>query len=79
MNLTPKQQELVDGLAQDLAPEVKRIESSMALTKNHYDEYGALISSLSKGNKTVAFFITLALIKAGGNADGVKNGFTHFC
>ena len=69
---------LVEGLAEDFAPIVKEIESSIATTQNHYGRYGALLSSMSKGRKAYAQIMALALVKAGANADGVSNGLKLF-
>jgi hypothetical protein len=79
MTLTPQQAKLIDDLANDFAPIVKEIEASIATTKNHYGRYGALLSSLSKGNKVHAKVFSLALTKAGANVEGVTNGFNLFC
>ena len=66
--------ELIEGLATDLAPEVKNIEAGIATTQHNYGRYGGLISNLSNGNAKMAKIIAAALIKAGANTVGVKNG-----
>lgn len=76
--ITPAQLSLIADLAADFRPLVAKIESSIATTQNHYGRYGALLSSLSKGDKTVAGVIFLALQAAGANAQGLRDAFKNF-
>jgi len=46
VNMDEAQRELVLDLAEDFAPFVKKTESGMALTRNHYGAYGSMISKL---------------------------------
>ena len=61
-NMNETQRELVLDLAEDFAPFVKKVESGMALTQNHYGAYGSMISKLSKGNRAVALIFSYALM-----------------
>jgi succinyl-CoA synthetase alpha subunit len=76
--LTQEQKNKVSALINDLAemfkPMVKEIEGGIAITKDNYGRYGALISQLSKGNAGTAKLMAASLIKAGANAAGVTNG-----
>lgn len=76
--MNEKLQKLIDELANDLSPEVKRIESSLATTQNHYGDYGNIISRTAKGNKNIALVIGKALVKAGANSVGVANAIRLF-
>ena len=74
--LTPVQQKFVDDFAAD--PDVQKmvaeIEAKPATTQHRYGDYGAKLSGLSQGNKTIAQLLALAFVKAGGNYIGVNNG-----
>jgi hypothetical protein len=61
--------ELVTGLASDFKPEVEKIESSIATTKDHYADYMVIIS-IGK-TETAQKLIALALLQAGANQDGI--------
>jgi hypothetical protein len=76
--LTEKQETLVNGLADDFRPLVSKIESSIATTQNHYGRYGQLLAQFSKGDRTVAQVIFLALERAGANSQGLRDGFRNF-
>ena len=76
--MTEKQNELLSGLAEDFRPLVKKIESSIATTQNHYGRYGQLLAQFSKGDRTVAQVIFLALERAGANPQGLRDGFKNF-
>ncbi len=65
-----KVDEFINGMVEDIRPEVVRIESSVETTKGHYGNYMSLLSSLSK-DKNVLRLIAMALIKAGANREGV--------
>ena len=67
----------VKELAIDLKPAVIQIESGIKTTQNHYGRYGALIGQLSNDDENVAKIIALALLEAGGNPQGVRDGLTH--
>ena len=67
-----KLKQLVTGLAEDLKPEVVKIEKKFATTKNRYGDYMALISAVAKDERT-AKLIVLALIEAGANREGVTD------
>lgn len=69
--MNPKLKALVDGLAEDFKFTVAKIEGGIKTTKDNYGSYMNLISTLSKGDSNVAHVISLALIKAGANANGV--------
>ena len=65
---------LIEDLALDFSPVVKDIESSpYPTTQNNYGRYMSLISSMSKGDKSRAEIIAMALITAGANRSGVKS------
>ena len=77
-NMTAEQTKLITELAADVKPTVLKIEGGIATTKNNYGRYGALLSSLSGGNRKVAGLLALALIEAGANREGVAEGFKLF-
>ena len=68
-----KLEKLISDLAQDLRPEVERIEKGIKTTQNNYGHYMALISTVSKGNKGLAKLLSLALVRAGANPQGVAS------
>lgn len=76
--LTEKQETLINGLADDFRPLVKKIESSIATTQNHYGRYGQILAQFSKGDPVVAKVISLALERAGANPQGLRDGFRNF-
>jgi hypothetical protein len=65
-------------LAEDFAPFVKKVESGMALTRNHYGAYGSMISKLSKGNRKLALVFSYALMMAGANGQGISDAMSAF-
>jgi len=75
---TEKQKQLIADLAIDLAPEMAQIEAKPETTQHHYADYGALLSRLAKGNRTVAMVLAHAFIKAGAHPVGVANGLKIF-
>jgi hypothetical protein len=77
--MTAAQIAMIPDLANDLRPTVAKIESSIPTTRGHYGRYGSLLSQLSNGNATSAAILVLALIEAGANAQGAKDGFKTFC
>lgn len=76
--LTEKQETLIGGLADDFRPLVKKIEASIATTRNHYGRYGQLLAQFGKGDRKVAQVIFLALERAGANPQGLRDGFRNF-
>ena len=64
---------LITSLADDLRPQVQKIESSFPTTKGHYGDYMHLINVIAKGNAGAAGVVVLALIMAGANEFGVKS------
>jgi len=77
-NMNETQRELVLDLAEDFAPFVKKVESGMALTRNHYGAYGSMISKLSKGNRKLALVFSYALMMAGANGQGISDAMSAF-
>jgi hypothetical protein len=77
-SMNEAQRELVLDLAEDFAPFVKKTESGMALTRNHYGAYGSMISKLSKGNRAVALIFSYALMMAGANGQGISDAMQAF-
>jgi len=69
--MNPKLKALIDGLAEDVKSTVASIESGIKTTKDNYGPYMNLISTLSKGDAKIANVISLALIQAGANVNGV--------
>ena len=65
---------LVKDLANDLKPEVDKIESKLETTQNHYGDYMALLGILCK-DKPVNYAKTIgvALMAAGANVNGVRS------
>jgi hypothetical protein len=74
IQLTEKQEALVNELAADFRPLVAKIESSIATTRHHYGRYGQILAQFSKGDRTVAGVLILALERAGANPQGVRDG-----
>lgn len=60
---------LINGLAEDLKPEVENIEAMPETTRNHYGQYMRLVT-LVPGKEAI---IATALIKAGANVQGVRD------
>jgi hypothetical protein len=77
--MTAEQQASLDRIVADLVPDlqplVAEIEKSLPTTRNHYGRYMSLIGSLSKGSIAMGKVISLALVKAGANAQGVQDAF----
>ncbi len=71
--MSPELSSLIDGLAEDVKPQVEQIEKSLPTTKNHYGDYMSLLSNF-KDNKTLALMM-LALIRAGANRQGVHDAY----
>ena len=76
---TEQRQSLILDLVEDFAPYVAKVEKSMATTRNHYGEYGAMLNKLSKGGREMANILALAMVKAGANAQRVAGGLRTFC
>lgn len=74
-----QRQSLILDLVADFAPYVAKVEKSMATTRNHYGEYGAMLNKLSKGGREMANILALAMVKAGANRQGVADGLKNFC
>jgi hypothetical protein len=75
--LTPEQKQaklkqLVTDLAGDLRETVAKIEAKLATTQNHYGDYMALLSSIAR-DKNTAKIISMALVEAGANVQGVTS------
>lgn len=63
----------------DIQAIVRGIESDpIPLTKNNYGRYGELLSTLSKGQRPMAYVIAQAFVRCGANEDGVADGFRLF-
>jgi hypothetical protein len=71
--ILPNNQKLIDSLTPEFKEVVNEIEKSPATCRNHYDKYMSVIGGLSKGSKTTAKIIGLALIQAGANSQGVND------
>jgi hypothetical protein len=71
--MNDKLTQLVNGLADDVRPEVQRIEAKIAITQNHYGDYMNLLSTVSGGNSKVGKLMGMALIQAGANSAGVNS------
>lgn len=63
--------ELIDSLAEEVRPEVEKIEKSLPMTKNHYGKYMEILSLWEKEN--IRKIMALSLVKAGANIQGVKD------
>ena len=75
--LTPEEKQaklkqLITDLAGDLKPEVAKIESRIATTRHHYGDYMALLSGIAR-DKATAKVISMALVEAGANTQGVAD------
>ena len=79
MKLNEKQSALIDDLANDFAEFVKKTEAGIKTTKNNYGKYGAMLSSLGKGNRQHTEIYALAMIRAGANVKGVQDALKCFC
>jgi hypothetical protein len=64
---------LIIELAADFKPQVKKIESGIKMTQNHYGRYMQMLSVMAKGDKALGMVFSLALIKAGANREGVNS------
>jgi hypothetical protein len=66
-----KSEKLLDELAQDLKPEVDKIENcKVKSTQNNYGRYLALISTYAQ-NKDIAVIVGEAMRRAGGSSAGI--------
>ena len=63
---------LITELASDFKPSVKKIETSIKTTQDHYGDYMGLLSTLAKTKQHAQIF-ALALIEAGANRNGVSS------
>ena len=63
----------IASLAEDLRPEVKRIEASPATTRGHYGDYMSMLSALAPDSPTMRKLVACALLEAGANVDGVRD------
>ena len=69
--LTPEQNAVIDGLAQDVKPYVDKIEARPATTKGHYGDYMALLSQFQK-DKVIMMAMAMACKRAGADIEGVN-------
>ena len=76
--LTEKQSKMIEDLAVELRPIVESIESAIKTSQNQYARYGSILARLSGGDAVKAQILFLALQKAGANAQGLRDGYTHF-
>jgi len=67
------------SLVPDLIELVEAQEKKPMLTRGHYGAYMSVISTLAKGNRTVAVVTAMALKKAGANAQGVNDALRICC
>ena len=67
-----KLKQLITDLAGDLKSEVAKIEAKLATTRHHYGDYMAFLSAVAR-DKATAKIISLALVEAGANAQGVAD------
>jgi hypothetical protein len=63
------------SLVKDIEPDIRlivgSIQSSEETTMNHYGDYMAAISKLSKGNRGVAILVAYTMIGCGADQKGV--------
>jgi len=72
MSQEEKTNVLVAHLAEDLKPEVERIEASLSTTQFHYGEYMCLLGKcLQQYGRKWAMATAVALVEAGANRQGV--------
>lgn len=64
---------LVDQIVPDVLETVQRIEAKPLKTRDHYEEYLKCIPILSQGNHCMATVVALAMVKAGGNRQGIMS------
>ncbi len=64
--------EIVSNLVEQLAPAVAAIEDSVPTTRGHYGSYMAIFSQFAD-DVGQGKILALALIKAGGNEQGVRD------
>lgn len=65
-------QVIIHDLADDFRTWVSEVESSVAVTHNHYGRYLNMISMVAKGDKSMAIVVGEALKTAGANKCGVN-------
>lgn len=64
---------VVADLAEDLVPIVKSIEAATETTRHRYGSYMDAITRLSHGDRRMGTIVALALVKAGGHKQGVRD------
>ena len=82
--MTKEQQDKLNKVIDEFAadPDIKalveEIEKRPATTQHHYGDYGAALSQLSKGSKTMAYVLAQAMKQCGGHPVGIGNAFKLF-
>jgi len=69
--LTIEQKALITELANDVRPEVEKIEKRIATTKDHYGDYMSLLSHFTSRGKAMLVVMGMACKEAGANSNGV--------
>ena len=72
-NLDPKVEAAIESLAADMPEVIAIAEREPMVTQGHYGNYLAIIPRLAGDDKTMQHIISLALIRAGANATGVRS------
>jgi len=70
--LTVEQKALITELANDVRPEVEKIEKRIATTKDHYGDYMSLLSHFQDKGKMMVVVMAMACKEAGANPNGVN-------
>lgn len=70
--MTKTVDDIVASLAADLEPAVQLIEEAPPVTRGHYGKYMAIFSQFAD-DASQGHILALALIKAGGNSQGVND------
>jgi hypothetical protein len=70
-------QEKIDQFVDMLQPEAKEavesVNKKIATTKDNYGEYMKVLSIVGNGNSNITKIFALAMIKAGGNRNGINS------
>ena len=69
----PKVQAAIDYLAPDFVDYVKRVESGLPTTMNHYGTYMTTISQFQSQGTAIMQIVAEALKRAGANSAGVDS------
>ena len=73
MPLNPKIEAAIELLAVDMPVVIEAIETNPQTTRGHYGAYLSAIPRIAGDGPTMQRIVSLALIRAGANANGVRD------